>query len=128
MSGWKLEPQLTTTRFTDFKKQFKERFPGFSDQTYWRYFTFLHLVGADVRIARDVQRLNIQAFESGKFYSRDTLIQMETKYLTRIARIMDQMDPDDTTLAETAKVVIYRAKMHRQSSRSKRDGKIKNHK
>jgi len=126
MQSWKLEPIIYSPKFKEYRKKFMEKYPGYSLQTCWRYFTFLHLVGADARHTHEVNADYIEWFQNGKFYSKETLNLMESKYLERIAALKQKLQ-DTSEFDAAAKEVIHRATMRRQNSRSTRCGKIKNH-
>ena len=127
MRSWKLEPIIFSPRFKEYSKHFQKKYPGYSLKTCWRYFTFLHLVGADARQTHEVNSDNIEWFQNGKFYSKATLNTMEAKYLHKISALKQQLQ-DISEFDAAAKEVAYRATMVRQNQRSTRDGKIRNHK
>jgi hypothetical protein len=131
MSQWKLDPQIYSPTFKFFLRKFcKRNCPGYSDQTYWRYFTLLHMVGAEVHNTGLTNKRIAEEIENGRFYSKSTLKAMETKYLKRISELKSSMDsklPDDTQFDDATQMVAIRANMSRQSSRSSRPGKIQNH-
>jgi len=126
MQPWKLEPIVFSDKFNHFKKTFISKYPGYSVKTCWRYFTFLHLVGTEIHNTEEVNQQTIDSIENSKFYSAKTLELMETKYLKQIADLKQRVQ-DTSGLEMAAMEVVIRATMKRQSSRSTRDGKIKNH-
>jgi hypothetical protein len=68
----------------------------------------------------------INSIQNSTFYSAKTLELMEAKYLNKIVSLKQQVqDTSDFNVA--AMEVVIRATMKRQSSRSTRDGKIRNH-
>ena len=126
MQQWKLEPIISSVKFVDFKKTFMKKYPGYSVQTCWRYFTFLHLVGTEIHNTEEVNEKIIDSIENSTFYSAKTLELMEAKYLDKIASLKQQVQ-DTSDFDVAAMEVVIRATMKRQSSRSTRDGKIRNH-
>ncbi len=131
MASWKLDPILYTQNYVDFKRKIlKKHHNSCSEDTYWHYYTFLHMVGTEVHNEGLTHAENMEQIEEGVFYSRSTLHTMEAKYLERIAQLKQAMKasfPNDNTFDCAARMVAHRASMRRQSSRSTRDGKIKNH-
>jgi hypothetical protein len=126
MQPWKLEPIIFSDKFSVFKQHFKKKYPGYSVQTCWRYFTILHLVGTQIHNAEEVNENFINSIQNSKFYSAQTLEHMEAKYLKKIAGLKQRVQ-DTSEFDVAATEVAIRATMKRQSSRSTRDGKIKNH-
>ena len=129
MNEWKLDHLPRGETFSDFKKQMAKKVPGYSAETMWRYFTFRHAVGADVRNDKETLLEDIDYFENGSFYSRSTVDTMTSKYLERLAELKAEMAstfPDDTEFDDAARIVILRARTPRQNYRSHRVGKIKN--
>jgi hypothetical protein len=103
-----------------------KKYPGYSVQTCWRYFTFLHLVGTEIHNTEEVNEKIIDSIENSTFYSAKTLELMEAKYLDKIASLKQQVQ-DTSDFDVAAMEVVIRATMKRQSSRSTRDGKIRTH-
>lgn len=129
MSEWKLDHSPRGEAFYDFRKKLIKRFPCYTDDSLWRYFTFLHSVGADVRNEKDTHSENIDCIQNGRFYSRSTVNAITSKYLERLARLKAETAsalPDDTEFDDAARIVIQRAVTPRQNHRSDRVGKIRN--
>ncbi len=121
MATWRLEEGERGTAFHDYFRKAVKRF-GFSERAHWRYFTFMHMVGAKKHNTELTHRELLALFEGGAFYSKATVQGMESKYLERMARIRR---PDEFN--DAAVTVGYRASQPRQSSQSTRPNKIKNH-
>jgi hypothetical protein len=119
MHSWKLDVEPGGGKWNDYHKHAVKNYTA---QTHWRFFTFMHIVGAAARNSEATHMAMLEQFENGKFYSSAALRAMETMYLQRIAHAMSGKDFHDA-----AKTVIFRATMPRQSCRSTRPGKIKNH-
>ncbi len=129
MGVWKLDHLPRGETFSDFKKQLAKKVPGYSAETMWRYFTFRHAVGADVRNDKDTLQEDINYFKNGNFYCRSTVNAMTSKYLEILAELKAEMAsklPDDTEFHDAARIVIRRARTPRQNHRSDRIGKIRN--
>ena len=128
MAAWKLEPILEIELFKEFaRKTMKKNCPGHSKQAYWRYFTFRHMVGAEVHNPGETHTAIVDQFENGLFYSKSTLKTMEMKYLVRIAELKGILEEDDHSFNDAAQTVAERAGKGRQNWRSTRPGKIRNH-
>ena len=87
LAEWRLEPILYSSAFVDSRKRLRKKCPGVTDQTCWRYFTFQHMVGSDVRNTKETHIENIQMIEKGVFYSKVTLEAMEEKLLSKITAL-----------------------------------------
>ena len=131
MKQWKLEHLPRGADFNKFKVAVsKVIIPGhYSDDVWWRYYTILHMTGSSTRIIREEHIANLNCIQEGKYYSKATVNDMETDYLTRIAELKAGVSlalPDDTGFEDAAQVVISSMKSTRQNSRSTRPGKIVN--
>ena len=124
MEAWNIKEIIDSMPFYEYYRKAVKKFGAFTKTTLWRYFTFLHLVGAEIHQPRSVSTALLEQFENGKFYSTTTVRAMETKYLKRIA---EAVSIKGCNFHEAAKTVAFRAKLVRQSSRSTRPGKIVNH-
>ena len=125
MDSWKLKPIHCTTQFHEYYRKSVKKF-GYTQETHWRYFTFMHMVGAKKHNTDLTHRMLLEQFQNGTFYSRATVEAMEAKYLQRIASLArcKECTADFNRAAQT---VAFRASLTRQSCRSKRPGKIQNH-
>ncbi len=131
MKQWKLEHLPRGADFNKFRVLVsKVIIPGYySNDVWWRYYTILHMTGSSTRIIREEHIANLNCIQEGKYYSKATVNDMETNYLTRIAELKTEMSlvlPEDTDFEDAARVVISRMKSKRQNSRSTRPGKIIN--
>ncbi len=126
MAAWKLNEEAHCTSFHNYFRKAVRTY-GYTEKAHWRYFTFMHMVGAKKHNSDLTHRELLEQFENGKFYSNATVKAMETKYLKRIAEITQECLDDDDNFRCAAVTVAFRASLPRQSSRSSRKGKIKNH-
>ena len=125
METWKLEPIIYTESFHEYYRKALKRL-GYTKTTHWRYFTFMHMVGAKKHNTELTHRALLEQFENGVFYSNATVKAMEASYLKRILSLLRHVECLDE-FNQAAVTVAFRASLQRQSSRSCRPGKIKNH-
>lgn len=124
MEAWNIKEIIHSIPFYEYYRKAVKKFGIFTKKTHWRYFTFMHLVGADVHNPRSVNVALLEQFENGKFYSTATVRAMETKYLKRIT---EAVSVRGCNFHDAAKTVAFRATLVRQSTRSTRPDKIVNH-
>jgi hypothetical protein len=124
MDAWNIKEIIDSMPCYEYYFKAVKKFDTFTKTTHWRYFTFLHLVGAEIHQPQSVSMALLEQFENGKFYSTATVRAMETKYLKRI---VEAVSVKGCNLHEAAKTIAFRATLVRQSSRSTRQGKIVNH-
>ena len=125
LAEWRLEPILYSSTFADSRKRLRKKCPGVTDQTCWRYFTFQHMVGSDVRNTKETHVENIRMIEKGVFYSKSTLEAMEQKLLSKITALC--RGDEWPEFRRAVEVVIERAAFTSQNNRSTRPGKIQNY-
>ncbi len=126
MAAWKLDVEERGTSYHEYYKKAVRAF-GYTEKAHWRYYTFMHMVGAKKHNTDLTHKELLGQFENGKFYSNATVKAMETKYLEHLAEITRECQDDDNDFRRAAVTVAFRASLPRQSSRSTRPGKIKNH-
>ncbi len=132
MKSWNLDHKPRGNPFFDFRKLLKKNHlipDEYSSDTWWRYYSILHMTGSSTRIVREEHIANLDSIQEGKYYSKATVNAMEMDYLTQIAELKTKLSralPDDTSFNDAAREVISRTRRRRQNSRSTRPGKINN--
>lgn len=132
MKSWNLDHKPRGDSFFDFRKLLKKKqsIPDeYSNDTWWRYYSVLHMTGSASRIIREEHIANLTSIQEGKYYSKAAVNAMEMDYLTQIADLKTKLSlalPDDTSFHDAAREVISCTRRQRQNSRSTRPGKINN--
>ena len=134
MSSWRLGERKDFL-FNKWVKHMLERFNNnlqeFSTETFWRYYTQLHLVGADVHMEETTHRKHLTLIQQAVYFDQKTMEAMETRYLTRIVELRNRLAaafPLDVSVSRAARLVVNSVVSSRQSSRTTRGGRIQNKK